>query len=123
MDSKPFTKIPNSIITAQVSIIDTSLRISGIPSPVFLGPDLEGFEKLSLNAYAFLISHIDSQTGQKRRILFDLGPPKDWEHDLPPSLVQRIKSWGATIEIDKNISEIIEGHGVPLESIEATIWR
>lgn len=123
MSIAPLPSIPPSTSTVSVSIIDTSFRISSLSTSIFLGPELEGFDKFDLRTYAFLITHSDTQTGKRTKILFDLGPPKDWEHDLAPTLVERIGGWGAKIEIEKNVSEILEENGVPLDSIDAVVWR
>jgi hypothetical protein len=123
MDTNSLPKIPQSETTVEVSIIDTSFRISNCPTSFFLGPQIDGYETFSCNAYAFLITHTDAQSAVERKILFDLGPPKDWERDLPEPLVQRIKSWGASIEIRNYLSEILEDNGVSLDEIDTVIWR
>ena len=115
--------IPPSLSTVDVFIIDTSFRLSDLSTSLFLGPEIKGFDNYRAIGYAFLITHTDYQTGKKTKVLFDLGPPKDWEHDLAPALVERITGWGATIKIDMNVSEILENNGVPLGSIDAIIWR
>lgn len=123
MDTNSLPKAPQSDATVEVSIIDTSFRISNLPTSMFLGPQIDGYETFSCNAYAFLITHTDTQSAAERKILFDLGPPQDWERDLPEPLVQRIKSWGASIEMQKYVSEILEDGGVSLEGIDTVIWR
>lgn len=87
-----------------------------------MGPSIKGFESLRYVAYAFLVTHKDSTTGKERRIIFDLGCPKEPENDFPPKLSQFINNFGGYVKIGKNVSEILTEHGVPLESIEALIW-
>jgi hypothetical protein len=115
--------IPQSSATVEVSIIDTSFRISGLSSSIFFGPDIKGFDAFSCNAHAFLIKHADVQTGKETKMLFDMDSPKDWEHDLSPAMVERIKGWGAKVEIVKNVSEILEENRVSLNSIDSIFWR
>jgi hypothetical protein len=88
-----------------------------------MGPGLKGFETFDVLAFAFLITHTDNKTGSERKILFDLGPPKNWEDDLPKAVVDRVKTWGAEISMDRYTSEVLEENGIALDSIEAIIWR
>lgn len=77
-------------------------------------------------AYSFLISHKDPKTGIHQRLLFDLGAPKDWKNDLPPSVADGVKKWeraGIRIECEKYLSEILEEGGVRLDSIDSMVWR
>lgn len=76
-------------------------------------------------AYSFLITHRDA-SGKERRMLFDLGAPKDWKNDLPPGVADSVKKWekaGIQIKCEKYLSEILVDNGIPLESIESLIWR
>lgn len=62
-------------------------------------------------------------TGKERRILFDLGCPKNPEKDLPPSTNEIIKGFGGYVKIEKNVSEILTEGGIELGSVEAIVWR
>ena len=115
--------IPESGSTVEVCIIDTTFCLSDLSPSVFFGPEIKGFDNFRAVAYSFLITHTHQQTRKNTRVLFDLGPPKDWKNDLAPALVERITGWGATIKIERNVSEILEAHGVPLSSIDAIVWR
>ncbi|KAG9784240.1 hypothetical protein KCU88_g2804, partial [Aureobasidium melanogenum] len=118
----PHLDIPESTSTVDVSIIDTSFLISDAPSSYFFGPDIKGFETFTANAYSFFITHTDRSTGKTTRLLFDLGPPKNWEQDLAPFLVEVVHGWGSKIEIKKYVSEILEENGVSLDTIDAVVW-
>ncbi|BCR90571.1 MBL fold metallo-hydrolase [Aspergillus chevalieri] len=113
--------IPPSNSTVQVSIIDTTFD-SNLPTAHFMGPTITGFENFQLVAYAFLVTHKDHTTGKERRIVFDLGCPKDPDNDFPPSTAQLIKGLGGYVKASKDVSETLTEHGVGLGSIEAVIW-
>jgi len=114
--------IPESESTVQVSIIDTTAELHGIPTVGFFGPPLRGLETINVCALAFLITHTNLITGTQRRIVFDLGPPKDWQNDLAGPVVERVRGWGADIQISKYVSDILQENGVPLSTIEGVIW-
>jgi len=114
--------IPPSPTTVQVSIIDTTLD-ANIPTAPFMGPPVAGFENFQVIDYAFLVTHRDPVTGKERRILFDLGCPKNPEKDLPPSTNEIIKGFGGYVKIEKNVSEILTEGGIELGSVEAIVWR
>jgi len=84
---------------------------------------MKGFETFDACAYSFLIKHKDSKSGKERRLVFDLGGPKDYKNDLPPAVVHQFSQWGCEVIVDKYVSEILEENGVPLDSIEAVVWR
>jgi len=104
--------------TANVKIIDTTSRISKLETSYFMRPPLAGMEYMpTLPAWSFLI---ESPSG--RKILFDLGAPKDWEH-LAPVTSERLKRLGWDIKVEKNVVEILEEHGVRGADVESVIWR
>jgi hypothetical protein len=86
-----------------------------------MGSVMRGFEERTPVAYAFLIKHVDS-AGDERSILFDLGTPKDLVNDFPTKVAERVKGMGV-MRVEKYVSEILEETNVPLDSIEAIIWR
>ena len=91
-----------------------------------MSPAIKGFDRMNALAYSFLITHRDASTGKERKLLFDLGAPKDWKNDLPPSVTDQVKKWekaGIRIECEKYLSEILEESGIRLESIEGMVWR
>ncbi|KAF4994720.1 hypothetical protein FDECE_13027 [Fusarium decemcellulare] len=112
--------VPPSRTTARVYIIDTTFE-ANVPTEHFMGPPIKGFDSLQLVAYSFLIVHRDHM-GNERKIIFDLGSPKDIEADLPPAVAQMIQGSGGNVAVGKYVSDILIEHGVSLESIEAIIW-
>jgi hypothetical protein len=115
--------IPSSTATVDVSIIDSTFRLSGLSPSYFLGPSIDGFDSYHCLTYSFMITHHDPTTNKQTRLLFDLGPPKDWREDLPPPLAKRIQGWNADIKVEKNVSEILEEDGLALESVNTLVWR
>jgi hypothetical protein len=103
-------------------MIDTTMRLVGLQTSVFMGPEIKGFEKWTGPAFAFLVTHTDP-TGKERKIVFDLGLPKDFDNDLPPHIIQPAHAIVDDIIVTKYVSEILEENGVPLDSIESVIWR
>ena len=121
MSTYPLPIIPSSKATVSVSIIDSSARLKKIPINVFFEPELPGFTTFDGVANVFLITHTDPKTNRTRRVLFDLGMRKDWTK-LPPSSVERIKTWECDIQIAYNVSEILTSYGLEPSNIEAIIW-
>ena len=113
--------IPQSHNTVKVSIIDTSFN-ADLPVSTFMGPEIKGFDRFHVVAYAFLVAHEDSE-GKKRKIVFDLGYPKDSDNDFPPFMSKAINEYDIHMTAEKYVSEILTENGVALEDIEAVIWR
>ena len=113
--------IPPSSSTVEVSIIDTTFD-ARLPTAMFMGPPVKGFERWNGVAYVFLVSHTDS-SGTEREVLFDLGAPKGMLNDFPPKMAEAFKDLDGYMRVDKNVADILEEGGVELGSIEAIIWR
>lgn len=111
--------IPSSDVTVKVSAVDTTLRLTGIGSDQIWNPPIPGFGRFKAGTWAFLIEHPSG-----RKLLYDLGLRKDWKN-LSPN-VGLVKSFDAgiiaKIEVEKNISQILEERSVDLASIEGLIW-
>ena len=113
----PTLNIPPSDTACKVSIIDSTAFIKGIPLGLLTTPMIKGADFLDCPSFAFLVEHPSG-----RKVLFDLGVRKDWEH-LAPGIVQFLKTNGWGIDVKKNVAEILEENGVKLDSIEAIVWR
>lgn len=83
----------------------------------FFEPDIPGNTHLTCPAYSFLITHRSTN----RKLLFDLGVPKDWTN-LAPSVVELIHKIARELKVEKNVADILTEHGIPLKDIEAIIW-
>lgn len=117
--------VPPSEKTVDVRIIDAAFRIINGRPAAFMSPPIKAFDRMNALAYSFLIMHKDSD-GEERKVLFDLGAPKDWENDLPPSVAQGVKKWeraGIEVKVKHYLSDIVKDSGIPLEDINAVIWR
>ena len=113
----PNLKIPSSQATVRVRIIDTTSQIEGIPLEPFVQPHIKGHDTIKCPAFSFLIEHPSS-----RSILFDLGVKKNPLETYSPRIVDRIKSGGWKVTVEKDVREQLEENGVKGESIEAIIW-
>ncbi|CZR61211.1 uncharacterized protein PAC_11107 [Phialocephala subalpina] len=112
----PDLKIPSSSTTVSVRIIDTTSHISGIPTSIFMQPDIKGFNTLTCPAFSFLIEH-----PSKRSLLFDLGVREDHEN-YAKRIVDQISSRGWKAIVKQGVREQLEANGVSGSSIEAIIW-
>ena len=114
----PNLKIPESSSTVNVRIINSTARIKRIPTSLFLGPQIKGFDVLDCPAYSFLIDHPTSG----RKVLWDLGVRKDW-NNFAPRIVKRIKDGGWDVKVEKGVADILEEGGVKPEEVNSIIWR
>ncbi|KAF2232483.1 Metallo-hydrolase/oxidoreductase [Viridothelium virens] len=112
----PPLNIPKSDATVSVSIIDSTTWIE-MPMYPFFEPDVPGKTQLTCPAYSFLITNGSS----KRKILFDLGVPKDWTN-MAPKIVNMIQKAGWSVTVEKNVSDILIENDIPLTDVEAIVW-
>ncbi|KAK5203002.1 hypothetical protein LTR96_011109 [Exophiala xenobiotica] len=64
----------------------------------------------------FLLEHPSG-----RKLVFDLGIRKDYEN-YAPTIANYIPTTMYTIEVTKNVADILEENDIPTSSIEAVIW-
>ncbi|KAF2163420.1 hypothetical protein M409DRAFT_68384 [Zasmidium cellare ATCC 36951] len=100
-----------------VSVIDSTAKLAA-PMKHMVQPPIKGHDTLECPSFSFLIQH---PTG--RRPLFDLGTRKDWRK-FPPSVRGLLEQYSFGIEVDKNVNEILEDHGIDVAggAFEAIIW-
>ncbi|KAJ6488568.1 beta-lactamase-like protein [Mycena vitilis] len=109
--------IPPSNATVQVSVFNVAnMSLTGAGS-AFFSPTLPGRENGHFVMFSFLIEHKESQ----KRLMFDLGIRKD-PQNLVPNLAAFFTEGVATIEQDRDITELLKDGGIPLTSINAVIW-
>jgi hypothetical protein len=99
-----------------VRVIDTTLRIN-MEIGEMLQPKFPGHTHLCSPSYSFLVEHSSG-----RKVLFDLGVQKDWENQAP-DVVEMIKECGWTVEVEKDVAQILKENDVKLDGVEAIIWR
>lgn len=84
----------------------------------FMAPDVPGLETFATSpSLCFFLEHPSG-----RRLVWDLGIRKDYDH-YAPSIKDYLPTTKYTIEVTKNVVEILQEHGIELNSIEAVIWR
>ncbi|KAK0644579.1 hypothetical protein B0T16DRAFT_333277 [Cercophora newfieldiana] len=103
---------------AKVSIIDSTLRIYGLPPTDLVGPKIPGFDAFPLvPAWSFLV---ESSTGEKA--IFDLAVPPNYNESFSPALLERVLGFGWDIHVEKHVADILRENGEDLESIGSVIW-
>ncbi|KAF5379605.1 hypothetical protein D9757_009218 [Collybiopsis confluens] len=108
---------PKSNSTVSVKAFDVGAPNCSIPAPLFIDPVNPGKEKLYVPAYAFLIEHHDS----KRKIMFDLGPMKDFSK-LAPAMQGMLAHGGFDIRVEHDITEQLQAGGISLNEIDTVVW-
>ncbi|KAJ5650399.1 uncharacterized protein N7484_004122 [Penicillium longicatenatum] len=83
----------------------------------FMAPPVPGMETHPSNpSFSFLLEH---SSGQK--LVFDLGIRKDYQN-YAPKIAQYIPTTKYTIEVTKNVIDILEESGIRGEEVQAVIW-
>lgn len=115
MSSQPELSVPASNAIVDVKLIHGG-NVTVNKTAIFWGPVLSGREKNKVPAWCFLIEN----NAQNKRVMFDLGTAKDtrlW----PASVVAQLPLF--TIDVEKDVATQLKEGGVPLESVDAVIWR
>ncbi|RDL29819.1 Uncharacterized protein BP5553_10684 [Venustampulla echinocandica] len=116
--SHPKFKIPPGQSIAAIKLINavnfgpaTLKGMMGPPIPHVLtfGADL-------VPSLSFLLEHSSG-----RRLVWDLGIRKDW-HNHAPKIAEYIPTRNYTIEVTKNVIDVLEENGIKGSSVEAVIW-
>lgn len=81
-------------------------------------PVLPGRESVTAPVHAFFIEH----KSRNQRLMFDLGLRND-PLNFPPSVSAFFADGIFSTGPFKDITELLQGGGIPLESIDAVIWR
>lgn len=121
MATKPAPPLnaPHANNTVKISAIDTTLWLVGVSCDVMYDPPIKGFDRVKCGTWSFLIEHPSG-----RKLLYDLGCRKDWQN-LPPALgIPNLmeNSILKTLDIEKNVADILADGGVKLNEIEGIIW-
>lgn len=109
--------LPRSSSTVSVKVLNIVSPKSNVPAAVFLSPINPGLERLTTPAYAFLIEHSSG-----RKILFDLGPRKDFTK-LAPAVQGLLAHAEFDMSVDLDVTEQLKAGGVSLDEIDTVIWR
>lgn len=103
--------LPQSDHTVRVRLVDTT-TVMTVDALAFVDPVQKHHEHLNLTDVAFLIEN--DSTGH--RVMFDLGTRKDY-WNLPPIVLQRGTRILSGLKIDQDVTEVLEGNGVELDTI------
>lgn len=85
----------------------------------FLSPLVPGVgtHKTFSPSLTFLLEHPSG-----RKLVWDLGIRKDYQN-YAPKIANYIPTTEYTINVEKNVADILEENGVKREEVEAVIWR
>lgn len=84
----------------------------------FMAPAVPGLDTFATSpSLCFLLEHSDG-----RKIVWDLGIRKDYG-SYSPEIARYIPTTKYDIDVDKNVVEILQEHGVNPQDIDAVIWR
>ncbi|KAJ3840967.1 beta-lactamase-like protein [Lentinula raphanica] len=109
--------LPKSPSTVSVKAFNIASPKTSIPAALFIHPVTPGRERLSSPDYAFLVEH----TSSGRKVLFDLGPMKDFSK-LPPAMQGLLGQAGFEMSVDVDITEQLKAGGVSVDEIDTVIW-
>ncbi|GMG35316.1 unnamed protein product [Aspergillus oryzae] len=113
------------------STVDVSIIHAGqitVPAVYILQSPIPGHDLLDIPCYSFLI-----ENKRRKKVLFDLGPRKDWREKLPPTrstmktdgslkVLGQIESARAVVKIEQDVADQLSKAKIPLESINTIIW-
>ncbi|KAJ6581614.1 beta-lactamase-like protein [Mycena capillaripes] len=109
--------IPQSNATVEIRVLTVGNGTIINGTHTFVSPVLPGRESATFPFFSFLVEHKNLQ----KRLMFDLGIRKDPEN-LVPSLASLYTSGILQLQTPKDITELLQEGGIPLESIDAVIW-
>lgn len=108
----------NATVSVKAFNVVSPGNVTGLASD-FFEPVLPGLEPFHIPVYSFLIEHRESG----KRVMFDLGIRSDPEN-LAPAAFDLISS--GAVQLPPSFEDIVErltNGGIPLQSIDAVIWR
>ena len=84
----------------------------------FMAPPVSGLDAFtSFPSLCFLLEHPSG-----RKLVWDLGIRKDYMN-YAPKIAEYIPTTKYRIDVEQNVVDILEEHGVRSKDIEAVIWR
>lgn len=92
--------------------------ITGMRGSDYMSPVLPGYESFDGPCYVFLLHHEPTKT----RLLFDLGIRVDWRTAYAPEYIKLFDEWGMGIRVERDVSDILDEHGIPPVEIDAVIF-
>lgn len=115
----PKLNIPTGGTAVTVSAIDSTLWLSGVPTEYFYDPPIPGFGRVRTGCWSLLVEHPSG-----RNLVYDLGMRKDWWNCSPAIGIKEYMENGTleSLDVKKNVSEVLTEGGMDLRSIEGVIW-
>lgn len=114
----PHFDVPSGV-TARVSIIDSSLRVSKMPLQHLMKPAMAGLEFMPpATTWSFLI---ESSSGNMA--LFDLGVPRNPLENFSPVCCKTITEGNLDLDVPKNVADILKDNQLQPSDINSVIWR
>ena len=107
--------------TAKVSIVDSTMRLSGMPATMLFKDPVEGFEHLGTSpTWCLLVENVASG----RKAIYDLGAPKDFDTFAPIyNKMMDESGMRAGFKVEKDVAEVLQDHGVAPAEVGSIIWR
>jgi hypothetical protein len=113
---------PNVILPAGNNTVNVKLICSTNFGPAilerFMAPQVPGLNTFpSSPSLSFLIEHSNGE-----KLVFDLGIRKDFEN-YSPFIANYLPTTKYTIDVKKDVADILQDGGIALADIKAVIWR
>jgi hypothetical protein len=108
--------LPSGTITVKTSLIN-SVNFGPAQIHRFMSPAVPGLETFKTSpSHSFLIEHPSG-----RKLVFDLGIRKDYQN-YAKKIVEYLPTTNYTINVTRNVADILQESGIDLNGIEAVIW-
>jgi hypothetical protein len=117
MTVNPIVTIPPGQTTISVKLINP---VNAGPAILnrFMVPPVPGLDTFkSFPSFSFLLEHSSG-----RKLVWDLGIRKDYMN-YSPKIASYIPTTKYTLDVEKNVADILEENGIKGDEIEAVIWR
>lgn len=109
--------IPPGEVAVRVSMINP-VTFGPAVLERFMAPAVPGLDTFKVvPSLCFFLEHPSG-----RKVVWDLGIRKDWEN-YSPEISSYIPTTKYSIQVSKNVADILHENGVELHQVEAVIWR
>ncbi|KAK8048214.1 hypothetical protein PG994_009944 [Apiospora phragmitis] len=106
--------------TVKVSIIDSTMRLSNMPTTMLFDNAVEDFDHLDrIPTWCLLV---ESASG--RKAVFDLGAPTDFDTYAPVyNKLMNEAGLRSGFKVEKDVAQVLQDHGVAPADVSSIIWR
>ncbi|KAI0975574.1 beta-lactamase-like protein [Xylaria arbuscula] len=116
MSAVPSFDVPAGA-TAQVYVIDTAVRLKGLPVAALLTPGVDGFQTFPpLASWSFLC-----QSSKGEKVVFDLSLPPDTTR-YPPAITGILNQASASVEGTNHVADILKQNSIDPAEIGSVVW-